>query len=73
MAQDLEKVYPELVTTYEDGFQRVNYTGLVPVLVSATNEQQEQITLLSEQVQQLLEENRQLRQEIAEIKALLQR
>ena len=73
MAQDLAKVYPELVTTYEDGYQRVNYTGLVPVLVSATNEQQEQITRLSKQVQKLSEENRQLRQEIKEIKALLSR
>ena len=39
-AQDLQKVYPELVITDSDGMLSVNYTGLIPVLVEALKEQQ---------------------------------
>ncbi len=35
IAQELIKVYPELVTKGADGYYSVNYTGLMPVLVEA--------------------------------------
>jgi hypothetical protein len=35
IAQELEKVVPELVRTGEDGFKQVNYTGLVPWITGA--------------------------------------
>ena len=42
LAQDIEKVFPELVTETND-IKSVNYQGLVPVLINAMKEQQEEI------------------------------
>jgi hypothetical protein len=53
IAQELEQVYPELVTTKENGFKAVNYAQLVPVLVEAIKEQQSMIADLQEQVNEL--------------------
>jgi Chaperone of endosialidase len=38
IAQEVERVFPEAVITGEDGFKRVDYTGLVGVLVEAVKE-----------------------------------
>jgi len=35
IAQDLERVLPEVVTTNEDGYKSVNYNGVVGVLIEA--------------------------------------
>ena len=53
IAQELERVYPELVTTKNNGFKAVSYAQLVPVLVEAIKEQQSMIAVLQEQVQEL--------------------
>ncbi|MDA9316811.1 tail fiber domain-containing protein [Polaribacter sp.] len=42
LAQDIEKVFPELVSVGSDGILSVNYQGLVPVLINSINEQQNQ-------------------------------
>ncbi|WP_062054076.1 tail fiber domain-containing protein [Aquimarina longa] len=46
IAQDLMKVYPELVSKGLDGYHTVNYTGLIPVLVEAFKELQLEINKL---------------------------
>lgn len=38
IAQDIEKIYPELVNTDDKGFKSVNYTLLTPVLIEAIKE-----------------------------------
>jgi hypothetical protein len=38
IAQELEKVYPELVMTDEEGYKRVDYPKITPVLVEAIKE-----------------------------------
>lgn len=40
IAQDVEKVFPELVKEDMDGYKAVSYEKLVPVLIEATKEQQ---------------------------------
>ena len=42
LAQDIEKVFPELVIETND-IKSVNYQGLVPVLINAMKEQDEVI------------------------------
>lgn len=42
-AQELEHVFPEVVYTAADGYKTVDYAKLVPVLVEAIKEQQQQI------------------------------
>ena len=39
LAQEVQAVFPELVTEGGDGILSVNYQGLVPVLINAINEQ----------------------------------
>jgi len=41
IAQDLQKVFPELVESDESGYLAVNYQGLIPVLIEGFNDQQE--------------------------------
>jgi|GEM_PF-1045257 len=43
LAQEVQKVYPDLVKTNADGDLSVNYSGLIPVLIEAVKEQQKQI------------------------------
>ncbi len=50
IAQELEKVFPELVVNDENGYKRVRYDGLVPVLIEALKEQQSVINDLNEKV-----------------------
>ncbi len=50
IAQELEKVFPELVKINEDGYRRVNYQGFIPVLIEAIKEQQMMINALNKKV-----------------------
>ena len=40
LAQDIEQVYPELVSVDPNGFKMVDYAGLTPILLEAIKEQQ---------------------------------
>ncbi|NVO09086.1 MAG: tail fiber domain-containing protein [Bacteroidales bacterium] len=53
IAQDLEKVIPEVVETDEKGSKFVNYDGIIPFLVEAMKEQQAIIESLQIQIQEL--------------------
>ena len=50
LAQEVQAVFPELVTEGADGILSVNYQGLVPVLINAINEQDAKIAALEEMV-----------------------
>ena len=43
IAQEIEKIYPELVFTDKDGYKSVDYSRLTPILVEAIKEQQKLI------------------------------
>lgn len=53
VAQELEKVYPELVETDVDGFKKVNYSQFTAVLLEAIKQQQAQIDQLRKEVELL--------------------
>jgi hypothetical protein len=44
IAQEIEKIIPELVTTDEDGMKGVNYIGIIPYLIESHKEQQNMIS-----------------------------
>lgn len=50
VAQDFQKVFPDLVSKDADGKLAIDYLGLIPVLVEAIKEQQEMIEQLREQI-----------------------
>ena len=53
IAQDVEKVYPEIVHTSKDGLKSVEYGNLVAVLIEAVKEQQKQIDSLQKEISEL--------------------
>jgi hypothetical protein len=55
IAQEVEEVLPELVTTRENGYKAVRYEKIVSLLIEATKEQQTQIEDLRNQVNELTE------------------
>ncbi|MEG0928291.1 tail fiber domain-containing protein [Chryseobacterium sp.] len=55
IAQEVEKLLPELVITSEDGYKSVNYIGMIPVLIEAVKEQQKQITTKDSKIKELEE------------------
>ena len=40
IAQEIEKIYPEVVLTDKDGYKSVDYSRLTPILLEAIKEQQ---------------------------------
>ena len=76
IAQDIEKVYPELITEVE-GYKAVNYIGLIAPIIEALKEQQSQIESLqptnisTEAFEQLQQENQSLKEENTRINVRL--
>ena len=69
IAQEIEKVYPQVVLADKDGYKSVDYSKLTPVLVEAIKEQQKIIEELQKVIQQLQEENSQIKQANAQLSA----
>ena len=57
LAQEIQEVFPELVSEDDNEMLAVNYQGLVPVLINALKDQQSEIDELKEMVQKLISEN----------------
>jgi len=53
LAQELQKVYPQLVKENSRGELSVNYIGLIPVLIEGMKDQQRQIEELKKAIQKL--------------------
>ena len=56
LAQEVQEVFPELVTKDDNEMLSVNYQGLVPVLINAVKEQEDKISRLEKLVEQLISE-----------------
>ena len=54
LAQDIQKVFPELVSEDDNKMLAVNYQGLVPVLINALKEQDDKISRLEFLVEKLM-------------------
>jgi hypothetical protein len=54
LAQELQKIYPELVKEGEDGKLTVNYVGMIPVLLEAVKELKKEL----DEVKAVLKENK---------------
>ena len=53
LAQEVNEVLPEVVTTRDNGYMAVKYEKITPLLIECIKEQQQQIELLKEQVELL--------------------
>jgi len=53
LAQEVQKVYPDLVYEDQEGTLGIDYTGLIPVLISAIQEQQRKIDELESEIKSI--------------------
>lgn len=53
IAQDIEKIFPEMVFTDDRGYKSVDYSRLTPVLVETIKTQQKQITDITARLQEI--------------------
>lgn len=53
LAQDIQKVLPELVQTDEKGLMSIDYTGFIPLIVESIKEMQQTILKQNEQIENL--------------------
>lgn len=63
IAQDAEKVFPELVSTGSDGLKTISYGSLVAPLIEAVKEQQTQIEGQQRQIDELKKEINNLKED----------
>lgn len=55
IAQELQEVFPELVSTDNAGYLSIDYTGLIPVIIEAIKEQEKDINRQEDDINKLLE------------------
>jgi hypothetical protein len=55
IAQDVEKIYPELVIGGQNDIKSINYSEFIPLLVLKIQNQQKEINELREQINELIE------------------
>ena len=71
IAQDVEKILPQIVSQSEDGYKAIDYQSLTAVLIEAMKEQQGQftaeITAQQDQIASLEKENAQFTGQIASL------
>jgi len=53
IAQDLQKIYPDLVYDGGNGYLAINYTEFIPLLIQSVKEQQQMIHAQSERISEL--------------------
>ena len=67
-AQEVEKLYPEMVQTDKEGYKAIDYSRMTPVLVQAVKEQQVEIKDLKKQNETLLKRIERMEQILLQLK-----
>jgi hypothetical protein len=57
IAQQVKKIAPEIVVERNDGYLAMRYEKIIPLLIGATQEQDQQISELEKQVQELIDKS----------------
>ena len=74
IAQEVQKIFPELIRSDDKGYLSVNYIGLIPYLIQSIKEQQVQNNQQQDKINQLSKENEDLRKikiEVEELKKMI--
>jgi chaperonin cofactor prefoldin len=71
IAQEVQKIFPELTQTDEKGFLSVNYIGLVPHLIEAVKDLRDENNSLKLKNQALETKNQTLESRLDKIEAML--
>ena len=73
IAQEVEKVLPQVVQTGKDGYRSVDYAKVVPLLVEGIKEQQHLIENQRKQIDTLSTHDREQQKQIDELKKLVEK
>jgi hypothetical protein len=68
IAQDVQKLFPELVATGTDGYLSLDYAKVTPILVKSIQEQQVIINEMKEQIALMKEQNVEMKASIENLK-----
>jgi polyhydroxyalkanoate synthesis regulator phasin len=68
IAQEVQKVLPDLITTSKDGKLSLDYNGLIAPIVKSIQEQQKEISDQGQQINNLNQQIDDLKQQIEELK-----
>jgi len=71
IAQEVEKVFPELVNTDDKGFKAVSYEKLSALLLQGMKEQQQQIDTQKKENDELRTELNSLKEEVKQIRSVV--
>tara|TARA_B110000444_G_scaffold225792_1_gene229872 strand:- start:345 stop:2066 length:1722 start_codon:yes stop_codon:yes gene_type:complete len=71
IAQEVEEVLPEIVTTRDNGYKAVRYEKLTPFLISCIKEQQKQIESQQQQIESQQQQIESQQQQINELKEMM--
>ena len=55
IAQEIEAILPEIVTTRDNGYKAVKYERIVALLIECIKEQQKQITNLENKINKIIQ------------------
>lgn len=58
VAQDVEKVFPELVSTSRRGYKQVHYAGLIAPLIEAVKELDQRLSLIEARLESPSDDHR---------------
>ncbi len=72
-AQEIEKLFPELVMTDNNGYKSVDYGRLTPVLVEAMKEQQQQINKQQQEIDELKNDRYLMKEQIKDLKTMIEK
>jgi hypothetical protein len=70
LAQDIQKVFPELVSEDANEMLAVNYQGLVPVLINALKEQDAKMNVQQAEIDRLKEQDVKIKEQQSDIDEL---
>jgi hypothetical protein len=73
LAQDMEKILPEVVRTDEQGKKFINYSGIIPYTVQAIQEQQAMIEKQDATIKAQADDIAAIKAELAELKELIKK
>ncbi len=72
IAQEVQKFFPELVKENATGELSVNYSGLIPLLITSIKEQQQLIEKQQKQIETISTDNKGQRLEMKELKKAIE-
>jgi len=71
IAQEVEKIYPELVKTNADGYKTIDYSRLTPILIEAIKEQQKIIEKQQKTISSLESDNESVQKRMLRLEELI--